>query len=48
MQVVLGVAVTQASVERAFSALKFVLSEQWSRISETTLDDLLRAASDHH
>lgn len=40
-QVALGVPATQVSVERAFSALKFVLSEQRSRLSASTLDDLL-------
>lgn len=40
-QVALGVPATQVSVERAFSALKFVLSDQRSRLSESTLDDLL-------
>ncbi|XP_077547934.1 E3 SUMO-protein ligase ZBED1-like [Haemaphysalis longicornis] len=40
-QVALGVLATQVSVEREFSALKFVLSDQRSRLPESTLDDLL-------
>ncbi|XP_040360142.1 uncharacterized protein LOC121048176 [Ixodes scapularis] len=40
-KVALGVPATQVSVERAFSALKFILSDQRSCLSLSTLDDVL-------
>lgn len=40
-QAALGVPATQVGVERAFSALKFILSDQRPRLSPSTLDDVL-------
>ena len=40
-QVVLGVPVTQVSVERSFSHLKFILSDQRASMGEELLEDVL-------
>lgn len=44
---VIGVPTTQVTVERAFSALKFILSPQRTNLSEEMLEDILYIRLNH-
>ena len=40
-EIILSIPATQVSVERSFSALQFILNENWSKLTEGNLQNLL-------